>query len=97
MRDIGHECWPSCDRCTRQVPTLDVNRRLTLGWTQPAPGVDFCATCSQDAQQKRELGAVLARMLAEDYPEGSAQRGIASELIHDLIRKALASDEPDAG
>ncbi len=47
MRDIGHECWPSCDRCERQLPTLDANHRLTLGWTQPVPGTDLCASCSE--------------------------------------------------
>lgn len=45
MRYLNGECWPSCDYCTRQLPSLDDAALLRIGWAIDSDGEHYCPTC----------------------------------------------------
>lgn len=52
MRTLKHECWFSCDACERQLPTLDANALLRLGWfVNAARHVHLCPACAQKVER----------------------------------------------
>ena len=52
MRYLNNECYPSCDGCERQLPTLESSELLRLGWViyggpHNATNNHFCPMCTE--------------------------------------------------